>query len=465
MEWKSVEFSGLSGTRVKNHSAVYYKSAAYVFGGFDGSVHQNTLNIIDLNTLSYSTLNTSGDQPSGRNGHTATLYNSSIYIIGGWNSSNPSTTKEIYSLDLESLNWSKIQPTGEQMVPCNMHTSNLYQNKIFVFRGGDGINYLHDLHLFDLTNNSWNSVKGQGKMPSARANHASSVFNDHLYIFGGWNGNDRLNDLYRMAFVDYFWTKVDISGNLPKPRAGMSLLPYLEGLLLFGGSGESSESYSDLWHFNSSQQTWTHLLPSNPPSSRAGHSFTQISARDFLLLGGSSGNSYSSQNFILDTYPPPVPPTEEPFRPLSFTNFLNNPEFSDLQIIVENRVIYVHKIIITRLSEYFRQMFAFNMRETQENSIEIKGIRHSIFKILLKYLYTGEPEVGAGTEGQELSVEYLLEVLQAADGFLLMPIVRKCELMLKPKVTKDNVLEIQAAVEPLTSNYIKEYCAWFIKLN
>lgn len=465
MEWKCFELSGLSNTRVKNHTAVYYKNAVYVFGGFDGSGHQNTLNYIDLKSGTYSTLNTSGDQPSGRNGHTATLHNSFIYIIGGWNSSNTSTTKEIYALNIEKLNWVKINPIGEAMVPCNMHTSNLYKEKIFVFRGGDGMNYLHDLHYFELCNNSWNSVASSGTMPSARANHSSSVFNNNLFIFGGWNGGDRLNDLYKMTFENYFWVKIDTGLNSPKPRAGMSLVSYLEGLLLFGGSGESSESYSDLWYYNDIQKSWTLISSSNIPSSRAGHSFTKISAREYLLLGGSSGNSYSNQNHILDTFPPPQIPPEEPTQLLSFTHFINNPEFSDLQIVVENRVIYVHKIIITRLSEYFRQMFAFKMRESVENSIEIKGIRYSIFKILLKYLYTGEAEVGAGTEGQELSIGYLLEVLQAADGFLLMPIVRKCELLLKPKVSSENVLEIQSAVEPLTSHYIKNYCSWYIKLN
>lgn len=465
MEWKCFELPGIISTRVKNHTAVYYKNAVYVFGGFDGSVHQNTLNYIDLRTGVFSTLNTSGDQPCGRNGHTATLHNSFIYIIGGWNSSNTATTKEIYALNLEKLNWVKICPGGEPMVPCNMHTANLYQEKIFVFRGGDGMNYLHDLHYFDLCNNTWNTVTSSGKMPSARANHSSSVFNDHLFIFGGWNGGDRLSDLYKMSFQTQSWVKIDTSPTSPKPRAGMSLVPYSQGLLLFGGSGESSESYSDLWYYNDSQQAWSQLFPSNSPSSRAGHSFTKVSAREYLLLGGSSGNSYSTQNYILDTFPPPEMPVEEPTQSLNFTQFIDNKEFSDLKIVVGDRVVYAHKVIITRLSEYFRHMLAGNMRESVENCIEIKGVRYSVFKVLLKYLYTGEAEVGAGTEGQELSIGYLLEVLLAADGFLIMPIVRKCELLLKPKVTNDNVHEIQSAVETLTSHYIKSYCSWYQKLS
>ncbi len=38
---------------------------------------------------------------------------------------------------------------GNPPGPCNMHTADAYNNKIYVFRGGDGKDYLNDLHELD----------------------------------------------------------------------------------------------------------------------------------------------------------------------------------------------------------------------------------------------------------------------------------------------------------------------------
>lgn len=463
MKWNKVEFTNLALPRVKNHTTISSSSGLFIFGGYDGNSHQSNLYKVDLKGKVFLNVKTNGELPCGRNGHTATLYENEIYVIGGWNSSNPQTTREIYKLNLESFDWKKIHPTEDYLVSCNMHSANLYQNKIFVFRGGDGTHYLNDLHSYDILNNSWQLVSTSGFMPSARANHSSAIFKSKLFIFGGWNGCDRLRDLYSLDLETLVWALVESSLNCPKPRAGMTLISYCEGLLLFGGSGECNESYKDLWKFDTENYTWNLLRPAGNPSSRAGHTFTQVSCREFLLFGGSSGNSFSNENFILDIWPKPEPPDACFVQELSFTRFFNNQEFSDLVMVVEGKVFYAHKIVITQRSEYFKQMLSVNMRETLENQIEIKDVRFEVFRILMKYLYTGIAEIGAGTEGQELRVGYILEVLRAADRFLLLPIVRNCELLLWNKLTKENVLDVLAVVENINSCTITEYCYWVLQ--
>ena len=42
-----------------------------------------------------------------------------------------------------------------------------------------------------------------------------------------------------------------------------------------------------------------------------------------------------------------------------------------------------------------------------------------MFAAVCQYLYTGEVYFGAETEGQELSLEYLLEFLAVSDEFML----------------------------------------------
>lgn len=43
-----------------------------------------------------------------------------------------------------------------------MHTADCYNKKIYVFRGGDGKDYLDDLHELDTLTLQWTKVEGHG---------------------------------------------------------------------------------------------------------------------------------------------------------------------------------------------------------------------------------------------------------------------------------------------------------------
>lgn len=64
-------------------------------------------------------------------------------------------------------------------------------------------------------------------------------------------------------------------------------------------------------------------------------------------------------------------------------------------------------------------MFSSGMKESQENKIVINHISYPVFAAICQYLYTGEIHFGAETEGQELSLDYLLEFLAVSDEFLI----------------------------------------------
>ena len=100
----------------------------------------------------------------------------------------PYATQDIFVLDLDTLIWEKLEPSGDPMVPCNMHSAELYKDKIYVFRGGDGNKYLNDLHSLDVERRRWTREITLGQPPSPRANHASAMYSHFLYLFGGWNG-------------------------------------------------------------------------------------------------------------------------------------------------------------------------------------------------------------------------------------------------------------------------------------
>jgi N-acetylneuraminic acid mutarotase len=130
-----------------------------------------------------------------------------IYIIGGWLGQGPYAADDMHILDLLEFKWLNFQSTGDPPGPCNMHTADAFEDKIYVFRGGDGRDYLNDLHELNTSTLNWtNVVEKGGHRPPPRANHASSLIKDNLYIFGGWDGSKRLNDLYAFNITGFFWS-------------------------------------------------------------------------------------------------------------------------------------------------------------------------------------------------------------------------------------------------------------------
>ena len=73
-----------------------------------------------------------------------------MYIIGGWLGSGPFAASDIYILDLKTLTWTQQITGGSSLGPCNMHSADLIGHTLYIFRGGDGRDYLNDLHAFDI---------------------------------------------------------------------------------------------------------------------------------------------------------------------------------------------------------------------------------------------------------------------------------------------------------------------------
>lgn len=217
----------------------------------------------------------------------------------------------MHILDLDKLKWLNYEFTGEPPGPCNMHTSDSYEDKIYVFRGGDGKDYLNDLHELDTRSLHWRNVHDLGgTRPPPRANHSSSIIKHNMYIFGGWDGSKRLNDLFVFSLKEFIWSQVQVVGESPAPRAGMELCNVNDKLFLFGGSGPHAYCFNDLYTFDPDCSTWEHCNnfrdpDTNPnPKARAGHSMTLVGCK-LYIIGGSYGQDYLKDVYILDTDPCP----------------------------------------------------------------------------------------------------------------------------------------------------------------
>ena len=241
-----------------------------------------------------------------------------------------------------------------------MHTADAIDREIFVFRGGNGKDYLNDLHVLNVDTFEWRKIYAKGTYPPQRANHSSAIIKHNLYIFGGWDGTKRLNDLFSLNTITFEWTKILVEGSVPSPRAGMSLTNLNDKLLLFGGSGHSALCYDDLRIFDPETNQWRYKEvlyneQTKSPQARAGHSTNLYGSRLFII-GGSYGPNYLQDVTIIDTDPPPKIEIKQNSKERLLENLrtkINDPEYSDITFIVEGKEFYAHKIILSLISEHF----------------------------------------------------------------------------------------------------------------
>ena len=272
--------------------------------------------------------------------------------------------------------WVNAEEKGASPGPCNMHTAEFIPDKreIYVFRGGDGSEYLNDLHALNVDTLEWRRVQARGAIPEPRADHASAYMEDtkEMFLFGGWNGSTRLNDFYILDTATSTWSRPDVRGVIPRARAGMTFNAVRDRLYLFGGNGAQSEVCNDLHVFDRNQMAFIEIKNatskegcsdnaissnenvancqedgggldfysasarrarrkrtlSNPncvdaynitklsiygcgPPKRAGHTATMV-GRYIYIIGGSSGSDYRNDCYQLDTDNLVLPPEARP---------------------------------------------------------------------------------------------------------------------------------------------------------
>lgn len=395
MRWTPLAVQGATPT-IKNHSAtVISRHEILVFGGYDGRRNHNELYVFDCRSYTWRELFASrdvrGTPPAGRNGHTATLADGNkVFIIGGWLGSGPLAADDLHVLDIERWQWSQPSVKGVGPGPCNMHTADYlpHLRSILLFRGGDGREYLNDLHALDIDLMEWRKVHAMGEVPAPRANHSSAVVGTQVLVFGGWDGQKRLNDIHILDTDTFTWSRADVKSPLPHPRAGMTFSCHKDRIFLFGGSGPSAKCYNDLHIYEPYEQVWmeTLQLPAdndrspneadeediggvtltpqqlvdygmygdgdanpndnphhdqivifgNGPGRRAGHSCSVVD-RKLFVFGGSYGSEYLNDFYVLDTDPPPraaisyASSTQTLQQSLKY--FMNSEEFSDISFV------------------------------------------------------------------------------------------------------------------------------------
>lgn len=103
---------------------------------------------VPSSAMYYSMLACHGKPPSQPlRAHTGTVVGERIWFMGGMDNKN--CWRRMAFFDTETLSWSTIETFGDQLPPLRAHTCVLVGQSLVIFGGGDGPTYSNDVWVFD----------------------------------------------------------------------------------------------------------------------------------------------------------------------------------------------------------------------------------------------------------------------------------------------------------------------------
>ncbi|KAK3861251.1 hypothetical protein Pcinc_032762 [Petrolisthes cinctipes] len=153
-------------------------------------------------------------------------------------------------------------------------------------------------------------------------------------------------------------------------------------------------------------------------------------------VGGSEGVGADLRDLAQATLPPHLRfwPTEMPFCPTQ-----DHAPFADVCFVIDGHPFLCHKMFFCTRSEYFRALLRDHFHETQWQdssslpTITLHDVSPQVFAVLVHYLYCNQTIV---------SLENAIEVMVAADMWLVSGLKRQCGVYLGSRLHTDNVISI-----------------------
>jgi len=233
-KWLPIEHDMKAKTE---HKCVSYNNCLWFVGGYNGYDYTSDIYKFDPVTGKSDIVETHGEPFSRRSALTALVWKNKLYTFGGWNGFSKTWYNDLHEFNFDTYTWREINPSGEVPNKRTSHSAVIYNNKMYVFGGFSGEEYLNDLHEFDLETETWTNVSHlcKGDIPAPRSRFCAVVSGDCMYLLGGWNKVGYFNDFYSYNFVSRVWTNI-YNSNFSIPCISQySLAADEKFLYIFGG--------------------------------------------------------------------------------------------------------------------------------------------------------------------------------------------------------------------------------------
>merc|ERR1712029_263438 len=114
-------------------------------------------------------------------------------------------------------------------------------------------------------------------------------------------------------------------------------------------------------------------------------------------------------------------------------DFLNNKDFSDVVVKCGDKSFDCHKVILASHSPVFKAMLTSNMKEKNNNEIQIDDIEPEVMTEFLEFIYTGK--------SSNLD-KFAMRLFIAADKYQIISLKETCEKNLISSLRIDNCISL-----------------------
>ncbi|CAF2341897.1 unnamed protein product [Brassica napus] len=196
----------------KGHCLVSWGKKVLLVGGkTDPSSDRVSVWSFDTESECWSLMDAKGDIPVSRSGHTV-VRASSVLILFGGEDSRKRKLNDLHMFDLKSSTWLPLNCTGTRPCARSNHVATLFDDKILFVFGGSGKNKtLNDLYSLDFETMVWSRIKIRGFHPSPRAGSCGVLCGNKWYITGGGSRKKRHAETLVFDILKVEWSVASIS--------------------------------------------------------------------------------------------------------------------------------------------------------------------------------------------------------------------------------------------------------------
>ncbi|KAJ5075714.1 kelch domain-containing protein [Anaeramoeba ignava] len=216
-----------------------------------------------------------GKTPGGRAKPSCVIYNNNLWVFGGFFSSAPDFWNDMWTLNLQTLEWTKRKQLGVQPNTRWGNTTVLFQGRMYIYGGlnkeSGRLADREDMYFYDLESEEWQAVEyrkssedEQIKIPQPRDYHTAVVYKNAMVVFAGWKyrffGSTYFNDLWIFDFAKQTWKEITSEDSSPWPQARTSHTAVIsqDKMFIFGGQTRAKD-LNDLWCFDLRTNKWLEI--------------------------------------------------------------------------------------------------------------------------------------------------------------------------------------------------------------
>nr|KAF6486887.1 Rab9 effector protein with kelch motifs [Rousettus aegyptiacus] len=232
--WYTLTPAGDSPCARVGHSCTYLppvgdakRGKVFIVGGADPNRSFSDVHTMDLGAHRWDLATSEGLSP--RYEHASFIPSCtphSIWVFGGAYQSGNRNCLQV--LNLDTLTWSQPETLGKPPSPRHGHVMVAVGTKLFIHGGLAGDKFYDDLYYIDISDMKWQKLSPSGTAPTGCAAHSAVAVGKHLYVFGGMTPTGALDTMYQYHIEKQHWTLLKFDTFLPAGRLdhSMCIIPW-----------------------------------------------------------------------------------------------------------------------------------------------------------------------------------------------------------------------------------------------